>query len=336
METEGIKVTVNEQRELLVEDGWPLLAALRAQGIFVPSACGGRAACGLCKLRITEGAGEPQPAEIAWLSPRERSAGVRLACQTEVHHPLRVAIREELLRVREFRTEVVSIRDLTPDIRELRLELRNTDEIAFTPGQFVQIVVPSYSPGVEPVYRPYSIASPDDDRKHVELEIRYVPNGICTTYVHRHLKVGDKITINGPYGDFGLRPTGREIIFIAGGSGMAPIKSILASMARERNPRRATYFFGAKTGRDLFLVDELRAAEKNLPAFRFIPALSAPAPDDAWTGERGLITEVVDRHCERCENMEAYLCGSPLMIDACIAVLKRKGMPESQIFYDKF
>jgi Na+-transporting NADH:ubiquinone oxidoreductase subunit F len=170
----------------------------------------------------------------------------------------------------------------------------------------------------------------------VELEIRLVPNGICTTYVHKHLKVGDLVTVNGPYGEFFLRDSGREIICIAGGSGMAPIKSILLDMAQKNSPRKAMYFFGARSARDLFLLDDMRALEQQMADFTFVPALSEPKPEDNWTGETGLITDVVRRRVERASQSEAYLCGSPGMIDACIKVLKELGMPEERIYYDKF
>jgi len=163
-----------------------------------------------------------------------------------------------------------------------------------------------------------------------------VPNGICTTYVFNHLKVGDAVTINGPYGDFYLRDSDRDIVFVAGGSGMAPIKSILLDMAEKGSTRKATYFFGARARRDLFLVEEMRELEKRLPAFRFVPALSNPAPEDQWNGETGLITDVLGRHFDHLDHHEAYLCGSPGMIDACVKVLKSKGLPEELIFYDKF
>jgi Na+-transporting NADH:ubiquinone oxidoreductase subunit F len=126
------------------------------------------------------------------------------------------------------------------------------------------------------------------------------------------------------------------MIFIAGGSGMAPFCSMLARMKAEKNPRRTRYFFGARAVRDLFYVEQMRAYEQALPDFRFIPALSDPAPDDDWDGETGLITDVVGRHYEDCSDKEAYLCGSPGMIDACIKVLAERGMPEEQVFYDKF
>jgi Na+-transporting NADH:ubiquinone oxidoreductase subunit F len=163
-----------------------------------------------------------------------------------------------------------------------------------------------------------------------------VPGGICTTYVFNHLSVGDSVNVNGPYGDFHLRDSDREIVFVAGGSGMAPIKSMLYDMAERGLGRKATYFFGARTTRDLFLVEEMRALEGRLPGFRFVPALSNATPEDQWEGERGLITEVLDRRYQSLEHHEAYLCGSPGMIDACVKVLKSKGLPEELVFYDKF
>ncbi len=171
---------------------------------------------------------------------------------------------------------------------------------------------------------------------HIELEIRLVPNGICTTYVHKHLKEGDTVIVNGPYGDFFLRNTERPIICIAGGSGMAPIKSILLDMADKGSTRKARYFFGARSARDLFLLEEMQALESKMADFKFIPALSEPQPEDNWKGEIGLITDVVRRMAEEAPEGEAYLCGSPGMIDACIKVLRELGMPEERIYYDKF
>ncbi|MBM4142953.1 MAG: 2Fe-2S iron-sulfur cluster binding domain-containing protein [Lentisphaerae bacterium] len=329
-------ITVNGERKLAVEGGQSLLSTLKAERIFIPSACGGRGSCGLCKCRVTGGAGNPLPTEEPWLSAEEKAQGVRLSCQVRVKGDLAIVIPAELFNVVQYTTRVTAIRDLTHDIRELRLRLLEPAAIRFAAGQFIQFEVPPYDLTDEPVYRAYSVASPPSVRGEIELEIRYVPEGICTTYVHRHLKVGDAVTINGPYGDFRLRDGEREIIFIAGGSGMAPIKSILYDMREKGIRRKATYFFGAKALRDLFLLDEMRAMEKALPAFRFVPALSAPEAADDWSGERGLITEVVGRRVPDASAMEAYLCGSPLMIDACIEVLKRKGLAEDRIFYDKF
>ncbi len=329
-------VTVNGKKKLTVQGGRSLLNALRDNQIFIPSACGGRGSCGLCKVAVLEGAGTVLPTELPWLTPEEQKASIRLSCQVKVKRDLSIRIPEELFSVRQYRTQVVGLSDLTYDIKEVRLKLIEPSAVTFTAGQYIQIEVPPYELTDEPVYRAYSIASAPSETGAIELEIRYVPNGICTTYVHKHLKVGDAVTINGPYGSFCLHPTEREIICIAGGSGMAPIKSLLLEMERTRNARPCRYFFGAKARRDLFMVDRMRELERSLPNFRFIPALSAPEPGDSWDGETGLITEVVGRHVQSAADAEAYLCGSPLMIDACIQVLRAKGMPESNIFFDKF
>jgi Na+-transporting NADH:ubiquinone oxidoreductase subunit F len=332
-----VKVSINDgARELTVDGGRPLLSTLMGEGIFIPSACGGRGSCGLCKLRVTEGAGELSPVEAPWITEAERGNQVRLSCQLKVKRDLKILVPEDLFAIREFKTEVLSIRDLTYDIKEVTLKLRDPPEIDLRPGRYIQFVVPAYELTPEPVYRAYSVSSPPSAKGIVELEIRLVPNGICTTYVFHHLKVGDAVTINGPYGEFYLRDSDREAVFVAGGSGMAPIKSMLLDLAEKGSTRKATYFFGARAVRDLFLVDEMRALEKRLPNFRFIPALSSPLAEDRWEGETGLITDVLARHYERMDHHEAYLCGSPGMIDAAIKVFKAKGLPDELTFYDKF
>lgn len=330
------RITINKKRELTVEGGKPLLGLLKDGQIFIPSACGGRGSCGLCKCKVLKGAGDFLPTELPWLSEEEKKQNIRLACQVKVKKDFEIEIPEHLFNVKQYKTKVVSLRDLTHDIKEVTLKLLDPDRIDFTAGQFIQFEVPEYELCEEPVYRAYSISSSPSDTGKVELEIRLVPNGICTTYVHKYLKVGDAVTINGPYGEFHLRDTDADIIFIAGGSGMAPIKAILLNMAEKGNARKAAYFFGARSKRDLFLVEEMRKIEETLPKFRFMPALSEPAPEDNWNGETGLITAVVDRHLKSGDNVEGYLCGSPGMIDACIKVLKQKGIPEEKIYYDKF
>jgi len=330
------RITVNGTKELTVTGGRSLLAVLKEQQIFIPSACGGRGSCGLCKVAVLEGAGPLLPTELPWLTPEEQKTQVRLACQIKVRRDLSIRIPEELFSVKQYRTQVAGLSDLTHDIKRVTLTLLDPPAITFKAGQYIQLEVPPYALTDEPVYRAYSVSSDPCETGRIELEIRYVPNGICTTYVHRHLKVGDAVTINGPYGTFGLQPTDREIICIAGGSGMAPIQSILLEMARTGNPRPCRYFFGARARRDLFQTELMRQLEKSLPNFRYIPALSAPDPEDNWEGETGRITEVVDRQVQDASQAEAYLCGSPLMIDACIQVLRAKGMPDGNIFYDKF
>lgn len=331
-----VTLTLNGRKKIAVQGGRPLLLTLKDAGIFIPSACGGRGSCGLCKVRIPEGAGDPLPTELPWLTPAEIRDRVRLSCQVKVRNALQIEIPAAWLSIRQYQARVAGIRNLTHDIREIILELADPPTMEFKAGQFIQFEVPEYARTPEPVYRAYSIASAPARTNQIELEVRRVPNGIATTYIFDHLKVGDRAVINGPYGDFFLQDTDRDIVCIAGGSGMAPIKSILWDMRDRGIRRKTTYFFGARSRRDLFLVDELRALERDWPDFTFIPALSQPDPADAWSGESGLITAVIRRRLPPTPGAEAYLCGSPGMIDACIPVLHEKGFTDERIFYDKF
>ncbi len=331
-----VTIKINNDKELTVTGGKPLLSTLMEEGIFIPSACGGRGACGLCKVKVLKGGGQYLPTELPWISEEEKADGIRLSCQIKVKTDLEIQIPEELFSVKEFRARVTKIADLTHDIKGITLGLVEPREIHYKAGQFIQLKIPSYELTGEPVYRAYSMSSSPSNTRAIELMIRYVPNGISTTYVHRYLKVGDEVFFNGPYGEFYLRDTDREIVFIAGGSGMAPIESILRDMAERRVNRRARFFFGARTKRDLFHIDEMRELETKLPNFQFIPSLSAPLPEDNWKGESGLITDIVDRYLESGDNVEAYLCGSPGMIEACVKVLTENGVPEELIYYDKF
>jgi Na+-transporting NADH:ubiquinone oxidoreductase subunit F len=331
-----VKVTINRDKELTVEGGRPLLGTLMAEKLFIPSACGGRGSCGFCKVKVTSDVGDYLTTELPWISEAEKKQNIRLSCQLKIKKDISIEIPEELFNVKEYRARVQRIRDLTYDIKELTLKLQDPPEISFRAGQYIQFQVPEYELSSESVYRAYSCSSNPSQKDTVELEVRLVPNGICTTYVFQYLKEGQEVTLNGPYGEFFLRDTDREIVFIAGGSGMAPIKSILLKMAETGNARKATYFFGARARRDLFLVDEMHELEKKLPNFRYVPALSNPLPEDKWEGEVGLITEVLDRNLGSLNNHEAYLCGSPGMIDASVKVLTSKGIPGELIYYDKF
>lgn len=330
-------VDINDgEKELNVQGGRSLLSSLSSEGVFIPSACGGKGSCGLCKLKVTDGFGDYLPTELPWISEEEKKENIRLSCQLKVKNDVSIVVPAEYFSVKQFETVVESITDLTHDIKGLRLRLLDPKEMDFVAGQFIQFQVPEYELTDEEVYRAYSIASPPSRKDAIDLIIRYVPNGICTTYVHKYLKEGENVTINGPYGDFQLRDTDSDIIFVAGGSGMAPIKSILFDMRENDNQRVANYFFGALSLKDMYDLDVMKELEDDLANFKFIPALSKPEEDDQWTGETGLITDVLDKHLENGENKEAYLCGSPGMIDACVEVLVNNGIPEERIYYDKF
>jgi Na+-transporting NADH:ubiquinone oxidoreductase subunit F len=331
------KIDVNDgEREIEVEGGGSLLMTLKDNEIFIPSACGGKGTCAYCKVKITEGGGPLGPTEEPLLSTEEIANDVRISCQCKVRNDLRIAVPEELLSVREYAGVCERIRDLTHDIKEVRIKLTEPEEIRFVPGQYVQLEAPAYGDNPEPVFRAYSIASPPDEPNYLELLIRLVPGGICTTWVFEHLKEGDTVHFTGPFGEFRLSENEGPMIWIAGGSGMAPFWSIIRYMKINNLSRPATYFFGAVRKKDMFFVDELREFEKELDWFRFVPALSGSEEGSDWDGETGLITEVVDRHVEPTEGQEGYLCGSPGMIDASIKVLRRKDITEEQIFFDKF
>jgi Na+-transporting NADH:ubiquinone oxidoreductase subunit F len=186
-------------------------------------------------------------------------------------------------------------------------------------------------------FRAYSIASPPSEDNLIELIVRLIPSGLCSTYIHEVLDINDQITLTGPFGDFYLREDSeRNIICIGGGCGMAPIRSILKHLAERNMPRKVMYFFGARSKKDLFFTEELFTLSRRFPNFKYIPALSEPKPQDNWEGETGLITQVVERIMPENGDTEAYLCGPPPMIDAAIKVLTQKGVEEIYIYYDKF
>jgi Na+-transporting NADH:ubiquinone oxidoreductase subunit F len=330
------EITINEDKQIRLQGGSSLLEALTREKIFIPSACGGRGSCGYCKVTALEGAGPLLPTEEPYLDKAEKEKGVRLSCQIKVRNDIRIRIPEELLSVREYDCVCDGIRELTYDIREYRFRLEEPNRMNFIPGQYVQVLAPEYEDSSEEVYRAYSVSSDPAREGSIELIVRRVANGICTTYLFDHLKEGDPVRINGPYGQFRLTETQAPMIFVAGGSGMAPIKCMLHHMVNIRCEREATYFFGVNTLRDLFMAEEMNAFQEQLPRFRFFPVLARPEEGSDWTGETGLVTEAVKRGFPDCSKHEAYLCGSPGMIDATVKVLTAGGMPLENIFYDKF
>ncbi|WP_069998516.1 NADH:ubiquinone reductase (Na(+)-transporting) subunit F [Cellulosilyticum sp. I15G10I2] len=325
-------LTVNDKTKITVQGEDTLLNTLSVNNIFIPSACGGKATCGYCKCKVVKGAGGIKPTEEPFLSEEEKEDGVRLSCQVKVKENMEILIPEELLSAKEYKATVTKITSLTYDIKLVSFKLVEPEEMFFRPGQYAQLRVP----GVE-VIRAYSIASNPKMTNTLEFIIRLVPKGQATTFVHMALEVGDTITITGPYGDFYLNEESDEdIICIAGGSGKAPIRAILYYLKDKGMNRKVKYFFGAKTKKDLYYTEELLELAKEYPNFQYIPALSEPSPEDNWEGEVGLITDVVDRHSENLEDSEAYLCGSPGMIDACIRILTKKNIHMDNVHYDKF
>lgn len=326
------KITINNSKVIPIKGDDTLLNVLSDEKLFIPSACGGKATCGHCKVVVNEGGGDLLATEESFMSNEEKKSNVRLACQCKVKEDLKISLPEELLSVQEFKTEVEEIIPLTHDIRQVKFKLIEPETIDFKPGQYAQIEVP----GLE-IQRAYSIASNPKDTEFLELIIRQVPGGKATTFVHKALETGDNIRVLGPFGHFYLdEESDRDIVCIAGGSGKAPIRSILYHLRDNGMTRKVKYFFGARSKKDLYYTEEFQQLSKEFPNFQYYPALSEPLPEDNWSGDVGLITNVVDKHCKKLEEDEAYLCGSPGMIDACFAVLEKNGMPSERIYCDKF
>jgi Na+-transporting NADH:ubiquinone oxidoreductase subunit F len=330
------QVTINKDKQLTAQGGKSLLSLLAEEKIFIPSACGGRGTCGLCKLKVLKGGGSLLPTEEPYLDKQERESSVRLSCQVKVRNDMQIEGPAELLAIQEYACRCAKIVDLTHDIKLFRFELVQPATIDYVPGQYVQLRAPAYEKGTREVYRAYSIASDPAEKGVIDLIIRLVPGGICTTYCFEYLKEGDEVKINGPYGEFRLSETQAPIIFIAGGSGMAPIKCILHQMKNSANQRKATYYFGANRVDELFLTEQMRRLESELASFRYVPVVARPEEGQAWDGQAGLVTEAVKREVKNASESEAYLCGSPGMIDASVKVLVELGMKEEKIFYDKF
>ncbi len=338
------KININSgKKELDVKGGSPLLITLAEQKIFVPSACGGRGTCGACKIQMPTNEDPVLPTEIPFFNKEELANKTRLACQVKVKKDLEIEIPEDLFNVKKLESTVASIVDVTYDIKEVRLQI--PEPVSFKPGQYMQFETPKYKHNkktYDSTFRAYSLASSVGSKDEVEFLIRLVPGGIVTTYTHEYLKEGAKINTIGPFGDFYVRDTGNIMICVAGGSGMAPFRSIFRTMMEENTfqNREIWYFFGAKATRDMYYMDWLYDVEKQYKNFHFVPALSEPLPEDNWKGPTGLITEVLDTYLK--ENIdtkatrEGYLCGSPGMLDACMAVMGKNNMKEEEIFFDKF
>ena len=326
------KILINGQRELAVRGGQSIHSCLTANRIFIPSACGGKATCGLCKGRVITDAGPLLPTEKPFMTKAEIVSGTRLLCQVKVKKDIEIIIPEEYFLVKEFATTVESITPLTHDTRLFRFHLDDPAEISFKPGQFVQFRIPGA--GEE---RAYSIASSPNSKNIIELIVRLVPGGLATTYLFNKLKVGEKIYLTGPYGEFFLHEeTDSPIVCVGGGSGSAPIRSIITYLKEKNSPRKIISFYGGRTPKDIYFTEEYRNLEKQMNDFTHIPAISELAESDSWDGEKGLITQVMERKLSNIQNYEAYICGPEIMIQFAVKTLCKCGMPENKIYYDKF
>ena len=331
------RLIINSAPPLEVPQGASLLEACAAHGILLPSACGGRGFCGRCAVEILSGPLTPiTPAEENKILGEDRARGLRLACQARVEGDVAIRIDPAILAVRRHTGCLEAKIRLTPDVVLLRITLDPAPPFSFRAGQYIQFEGAVAPAPAKPVLRAYSMASDPADPRCIELMVRHVPGGACSTWIHETLAPGQPIAFRGPFGTFHLTDSNAPMVGIAGSSGMAPLRSIFLDMLRRGIQRPARFFFGARTHRDLFLLDDWAEFQKKAPWFEFIPVLSHEPADSPWTGERGLVTDAVARRLPDLTGQEAYLCGSPGMIDAAKDILVDRGMPPGHIFFDRF
>jgi propane monooxygenase reductase component len=323
--------------EIEVDEEETVLEAAFRHGVMLMHGCK-EGQCSACKSFLIEGDLEMDRWSTFALNEFEEGEGYVLLCRSHVYSDTEVELlsfREEMLNtgipLQLVYAEVAEIEALTHDIKRLVLKLIDPPEMNFLPGQYAEL----YIPGTE-THRAYSMANTPESDDRAEFIIKVYPGGRFSGLLDGGLEVGEKMKMKVPFGVFTLRQKSEcDIVMVGGGSGMAPIWSILTHMAEKGVERKATYYYGARTKKDLFFLDEMKEMEAKLPGFKFVPALSEPE-DDEWDGETGLITEVVERLEGDLSGTEAYLAGPPPMIDAAIPVLERKGVDEEDIFFDKF
>jgi len=376
-----VTITINDEKEVVTSPGSTLLSTLAAQKIFIPSACGGGGTCAMCRCQVHEGGGSILPTETGYFTRKEQMNDWRLACQVKVRENLKISVPPEIFGIKKWECEVVSNRNVATFIKEFVVKLPEGETLDFRSGGYIQIDVPAVEvdfgkdievaekyrgdwdkfkmwdlkmKNPEPIYRAYSMANHPAEGNIVMLNIRIatppwdrsknafmnVNPGICSSFVFSR-KPGDKVTISGPYGEFFIKPTNREMMFIGGGAGMAPMRShIFHLFHTEHTKRKATFWYGGRSLRELFYVDQFEDIEKNNPNFKFNIGLSEPLPEDNWAGYKGFIHQVIydnylKNHPEP-EEIEYYLCGPPMMNDAVQKMLDDLGVPQEMIAFDDF
>jgi propane monooxygenase reductase component len=325
----GIEIEVDEEQTVL--------RSASEQGLMLMHGCK-EGQCAACKSFVLDGDDiELDRYSTFALPDYEKEEGFTLLCRAHVYEDVTIELLnfdEEMIRsglpIQNAVAEVVAINHVTHDLRHLVLRLIEPAEITFFPGQYMDIRVPGTD-----VTRSFSMASTNG--KQLEFVIKVYPDGIFSSYLDTQLKVGDRLDLTGPFGVFTLRDApDRDLIFIGGGAGLAPILALLRSMAERGIDRKAVFYYGARTAQDLCFVEEIEALRDKLPGFQFIPALSEPVEGADWAGETGFITDVLRRHGLDLKKAHAYLCGPPPMVEAAMPLLAQLGTPEKHIYYDKF
>lgn len=376
-----VKITINDEKELEVDPGSTLLTTLSNNKIFLPSACGGGGTCAMCKCQVFEGGGSILPTEKGYFSRKEQQTNWRLGCQVKVRENMKIGVPPEVFGIKKWECEVVSNHNVATFIKEFVVKLPEGENMDFLSGGYIQIDVPKievdFSKDIEveeeykdewdkfnmwslkmknseEIFRAYSMANHPAEGNIVMLNIRIatppwdrkinsfmkVNPGICSSFIFSR-KPGDKVMVSGPYGEFHIKPTKREMMFIGGGAGMAPMRSHLFHLFHtEKTDRKTTFWYGGRSRRELFYMEDFEDIEKNFPNFKFNVALSEPRPEDNWTGPVGFIHQVIldnylKQHPEP-EDIEYYLCGPPMMNAAIFKMLDDLGVPNEMIAFDDF
>lgn len=370
------------EKVLETEPGSTLLTTLAANEVFLPSACGGGGSCGMCKCQVLDGGGDILPTEVNFFTRKQQQNNWRLGCQVKVRENMDIAVPEAVLGVKKWECEVVSNHNVATFIKEFVVKLPVGETLKFRSGGYIQIDVPKYdeikfsdfdieenfredwdcmklwglvTKNPEPTFRAYSMANHPAEGNIVMLNIRIatppwdraagkfadINPGICSSYIYS-LKPGDKITISGPYGEFFVKDTPAEKMFIGGGAGMAPMRSHIFHLFNtlHTTDKKITFWYGARSSREIFYQDQFEKIEKDYPNFKFTIGLSEPKPEDNWTGPVGFIHNVIyDNYLkthDAPEDIEYYLCGPPMMTNAITKMLDELGVPPENIMYDNF
>ncbi len=370
-----VQIRINDQKEIEVPVGGKLMGALANAGIFVSSACGGGGSCAQCKVKVLSGGGEILSTETGHINKRDAREGYRLSCQVAVKQDMNVEVPEEAFETKKWVCKVRSNNNVATFIKELVLELPPGEEVNFKSGGFIQIEVPPHEVDyrhfeIDPEYREdwdkydvwqyksvvkegvvraYSMANYPGEKGIIMLNVRIasppprmpgVPPGKVSSYIF-NLKPGDEVTISGPYGEFFIKDTDAEMVYIGGGAGMAPLRSHIFELFKNlKTARTVSYWYGGRSARELFYVDHFREIEAMFPNFKFNIALSEPLPEDHWTGYTGFIHQVLHDHYlskhPAPEEIEYYICGPPMMNAAVFKMLEDLGVEKENIAFDDF
>ena len=371
----NVKILVNNQKEISVPAGGKLMSALAEEGIFVSSACGGGGTCAQCEVKVLSGGGDILPTETGHISKREAREGCRLSCQVAVKQDMVVEVPDEAFDTKKWECTVRSNHNVATFIKELVLELPEGEDVDFKAGGYIQIEAPphvveykdfdiedEYHPDwdkfdvwrhksvvEEEVIRAYSMANYPGEKGIIMLNVRVasppprldnVPPGKMSSFIF-NLKPGDKVTISGPYGEFFIKETESEMLYVGGGAGMAPLRSHIFELFKNlKTGRKVSYWYGGRSLRELFYIDEFRALEAEFPNFQFNLALSEPLPEDNWTGYTGFIHQVViDNYLKdhpAPEDIEFYFCGPPMMNNCVMKMCDDFGVEPENISFDDF